>query len=488
MSELGSKIEKRIGFLAERFGVFDDDDLAEILQAEPAEGVSYKEIFTRKQDQITGQETRNHLALIIETAKEKKDKIYFNYKVKVHEDVFVQMIAADPTPNKIYLQWMLDVFSKLIKDGDIDEAIRFGTEDLGQANEYLELFDGNKRKRLFSELAESNYALKGISDPTNINQYKHLGQVFDAVDPFVERIPSALERTMQSFVDAGHAEIPVRDRNFTLFVPLTRDANVVFDKFAGWCTAKPSNGMFDSYTNRKTPLNKKSKIYIIIKNEFFSWDMNSGQKIPNDMMYQLHFESSQLRDRSNGPNKRIYESVLSKSDALSNYFYDELMPLAKAKGSSANNSYIDYLIDFGHSNILFDMEDDNVTAIRHKDRTIPKLPDMSRFKNLDMMFLCDVGLHTIHESIGNLQELSILSMPKNKLTSLPKELGQCKKLVFMNIIGNKINEIPNEIANLDRTRGGSLFRVSVRKSDIGEENYRKLRELLPSVGFTEKET
>jgi hypothetical protein len=72
----------------------------------------------------------------------------------------------------------------------------------------------------------------GITDFTDINQYKSLAQLFDAVDPFIEKDASAIERTMQRFVDIGQAVIPVKDRKFTLFIPKSTEANVVFDNFA----------------------------------------------------------------------------------------------------------------------------------------------------------------------------------------------------------------------------------------------------------------
>ena len=56
-----------------------------------------------------------------------------------------------------------------------------------------------------------------------------------------------------------------------------------------------------------------------------------------------------------------------------------------------------------------------------------------------------------------------------------------KKLGFLNILGNKIISIPNELKYLDRTNGGSLWRMITCKEDIGEENYQKLKELLPTV-------
>lgn len=478
------KIEKRLEFLVEQYNVFMDEEIDGLIQELTESGHEVTKIEIKGINSMGIEE--NTILAILSSVITNEDKNRIRKTVRIHEDIFAAMIAADPTENKMYLQWMLTIFSKLIKDGHIEEAIRFGDEDLPQANEYLQLFEGNKRKRLFKELTESNYALKNLTDTTNINQYKSLSQLFDAVDPFIERDSSDFERSMQRFVDAGQALMPVKDRNFTLFIPLTRDANVLFNNFASWCTVRPGNGMFESYTNNSTPLSKKSKIYIIIDNKFLRGEYNEENGIPNNMMYQIHFESKQLRDRSNGPNQNIYTSILSKSEALSNFFYEELTPHAKAfKGALSDNYYVDYLIQFGFTNILFDMLDIDQPTIRFKKREIPKLPDLSKFKNTFAIYLGEINLTELHPSIFSLPKLEVLAIPKNKVTSIPKEIGICQSLVFINLLGNQITEIPDEIANLDTTRGGRLHRISVRKSEIGEKNYKKLERLLPSVCLTD---
>ena len=52
---------------------------------------------------------------------------------------------------------------------------------------------------------------------------------------------------------------------------------------------------------------------------------------------------------------------------------------------------------------------------------------------------------------------------------------------MLNLLGNKLKTIPDEIKYLDKTNGGSLYRLSIDRDEIGEENYQKLRNLLPSV-------
>ena len=44
---------------------------------------------------------------------------------------------------------MITVFMRHLKEGDVDHGIRFLTEDLPEANEYLEVFDKVRKKKVF---------------------------------------------------------------------------------------------------------------------------------------------------------------------------------------------------------------------------------------------------------------------------------------------------------------------------------------------------
>ena len=474
-----TNVTDRLTFLAEQFDVFECTEKGEIekkLEVLKEEGFSPTLIKTR------GDKVLAILSAKFRNKEESSNKDKILKKISVCSEVFSAMIAADPTENKMYLQWMLTLFSRLIRDenvktvsSSIESAIRLVEEDLPQANAYLILFEDNKRKKKFKELCKTSYGLKDVTDPTNINQFKSLSQLFDAVDPFIEKEPSAVERTLYKFVEAGQAVIPVKDRKYTLYIPKTTAASVVFDKFASWCTAREGNGMFNSYTTgHKKPNGKDSDIYIIINNKFFTKE--------SEELYQIHFETKQLKDRKNGDNVSIFENVLSESESLTNFFYEELITMAKEwKKGIDSNKYLDYLIQFGFAESLFELLEVDTPKIRFMDREIPKLPDISRFKMVDEFIIVNAKLVELHPSIGHLEHLELLSLPKNKLKSLPKEIGMLKNLIFLNISNNPIKDFPMEIGNLDRSRGGSLYRIAVSESDIGAKNYQKLRELLPNA-------
>jgi hypothetical protein len=470
-----STVTDRLTFLANQFDIFD---------CSTSEAIDEKTKELSKEGYapslITTPDAGSVLAIVSKKTNEKERSLL---KVSVCSDVFGSMIAADPTSNKMYLQWMLNLFTRLLKEGKehTQEAIRLVTEDLPQANAYLTLFEDNKRKKKFMELCKTSYVLKNVSDPTNINQYKSLAQLFDAVDPFIEREPSAVERTLNKYVEAGQAIIPVKDRKFTLYIPKSTAASVVFDKFAGWCTARQGNGMFDSYTSgHKKPNGKNSDIYIIIDNKFFSGE---SQKL-----YQIHFETKQLKDRHNGSNVSIYEDVIAESEGIKNFFYDELMTMAKGyRGALESNKYIDFLIQFGFTESLFELYEIETPTIRLVKREVPKIPDLSRFKNLDQLIVMNANLVEIHPSIGKLSKLEYLILANNRIKTLPKEIGSLRNVEFINLVGNPITEFPEDMKYLDRCNGGKLERIGVSADLIGAKNLKRLRELLPTTDINENE-
>ncbi len=456
-------ITKRLKFLSDKFNIFDIEDIESKIN-----GLKSNNGIVTKIDSL-GDVT---LALISEETI--NDKI--NKSVHVSSYIFDMMIESDPTSNKMYTQWMLVTFNRLLKNGEIDKAVRFGVEDLPLAKEYLLIFESNKRKQKFKNLCNSSYILRGITDPTDINQYKSLGQLFDAIDPFIIRDSSDIEKLLYKFVDSGQAEIPVRDRKFTVYVPLTRDASTIFNQFANWCTCKENNGMFKHYTNNhRRPNGEKSKIYIIINNEFFSGKLN------DDTLHQVHFETKQIKHRKNTDNVSIYDNILMKSDALINYFHDELVYCLKKTKSTKDNVYVDYLVKFGFTDSLFEIIEDTTPFIIFKDREVPKMGDLSRFKNLEIFEMNNTKLSTIHPSLFSINSLEVMVLRDNNLTEIPKEISNLKNLVFINLIGNKITNIPEQIKYLDKSNGGNLHRIAIKPSDVGHDIYNKLTQLLPNV-------
>jgi hypothetical protein len=477
------KSVKRISFLAKNFNVFTNEDYETLNKDEENIPIVSNPYDTIDEDTVLGLY---------------KVKRYDNGDMKiddngnpivkwvgVHEDVFIDMVQVDPTVNKIYVQWMLQTFSRYIKSGDIIKAIRFATEDLPQAEQYLILFDSNKYKQAFARMCKGNEAFKNIDDPSNINQYKNLSQLFDAVDPYIERDVSQLEKSMQGAVRRGEATIPFKDRKFTVFCPLTKEAASLFHRFTTWCTAVVGQSNFSYYVNHLTPYGKNSKLFVIIDHDFFYPE--DDERHAKDGLWQLHVETSQLMDKRDVRAKDFNTRVLDKSEGLTEYFYDVLVDLARGDSYNVNdNVYVKQLLDFGFTDILFEVMNPDVMEITFKDKQIRSLPDMSKFKYLKMLYLNRVGLESMHESLFHLPELEFISIPNNKMKTLPLGICYSNKLIAINLAGNKINELPNEIRRLDRENGGNLIRL-VLDSNTSSDVKAKAKKLLPTTDIVEFE-
>lgn len=454
---------ERLKFLLTKFNVFDETFVSSKAKKLESDGHDVSTILSHDDD-----------CLAIVSKKEENGKLKTD--INISKTVFDLMVDSDPAPNKMYTQWMLTTFNRLLKEGDYVGAVRFASEDLPLASDYLVIFESNKRKQKFKDLCSSSFILKDVSDPTDINQYKSLSQLFDAVDPFIIKDSSEIESLLYRFVDSNQAEIGVRDRKFTVYIPLTRDASVVFDSFANWCTCKENNGMFQHYTkNYKTPLGRKSKIYIIINNEFFNGVIN------DTTLFQIHFESNQIKNRKNThSNISIYDS-LSSSENVLNFFHNELINLSKEFKNLNKNLYLDNLIKFGFSDSLFEIIEETTPMIIFKDKEVPKMGDLTKFENLQTFEMNNTKLTNIHPSVCTLKNLEVMVLRDNNISTIPNEIGNLKSLRFMNILGNKIVEIPDTIKYLDKSNGGNLHRLAVSQKDIGENNYEKLKRLLPNT-------
>jgi leucine-rich repeat protein SHOC2 len=470
-----NEITDRLLYLGNEFKIFEQSEVETFIE----------ELSDNTDIKMLNSMSTNSVLAFKKSTLNNNEKGRFKVTIHVSSDVFSDMIKADPTENKEYLQWMLNVFRNMIKDENIsnEKARQFAEEDLKMANTYLTIFSRNKYKKKFKELCLNTIGTPK-TDPSNINQYTSLSQLFDAVFPFIEREPSLLENKMIEFEKKGEAKIAFRDRKWTVYIPYTVNANCVMETFASWCTAKPGNSNFGSYTSDyKLPNGKKSNIYVIISNLLFEGKSKE--------CYQIHFESRQVKTRINDGNVDIYSPVLSTSDGISDFFKMELTNLASLIKDDTNNIYRDFLIKFGFSDALFEMLDPKLPIISFQNKkdvnenkriTIPKLPDLTRFSNnLDELTLVNVNLKTIPASIGALKNLLLLSLPFNDIKSLPSEIGNLKKIEYINLKGNKIESIPDEIKNLDSSNGGSLYKIAINEQDVNKDTFNRLRKLLPNV-------
>ena len=133
----------------------------------------------------------------------------------------------------------------------------------------------------------------------------------------------------------------------------------------------------------------------------------------------MHVESGQLQNKSNSSEPNFVGKVLDKSEGISEYFYDLLIKMARMGGDNiSKNVYASRLINFGFSDILFEIIGKDVDKIQFQNQNLRKIPDMTKFKNLSSLYLYNVKLEELHDSVSKLKKLNTLSLPNNKLKTI----------------------------------------------------------------------
>lgn len=451
MSKQKSPI-KRIEFLAKKFNVFDDEDLKKIAN---------KDFYLPNGEKCEALSEDNNFFALYTFNKRllKNEGKYLPTNIRVADFIFIDIVRADPTQHKEYVQWMLTTFTRLIKENENEQAVNFVTEDLWLAKDYLEIFYKNRTKPKFKELCRRNLAFKDITNPSDINQYRDLSQLFDAVDPFIEKDVSKLERDMRVMARLKHASIPYEDRQVMIFNPLTIQASRLFSNLTNWCTTSNRDTHKSYIKNHKTPTGRRSKLHVLIPKTYLISDIDDPNKTED--IYQFHFETGQFMNRKDGSISDI-PALIERNVGLRTYFYNTLLDLAlECKLNKLDNHYINALFKFGFSDVLFDIYPDNTKYLRFHGYDIGDTPDISRFKDVETVYLVECKVTSLDSSIAALKRLKILVLTDNKLKNLPKSIGKLKNLKVLNIKGNRIKSLPQELSQLDKANGGSLEVISV---------------------------
>lgn len=416
--------------------------------------------------------------------------------IKLTEAIFQDIVDADPSSNKQYVQWMIQVFLNHIKDEDIDQAVRFLAEDLPEANEFLGVFDKVKNKKVFKRSAPNRP--NAPQNVTDINQYNDLAHLYSVVSPFVgteddedDDGESKLWKKLKKYIDLGEARLAYRDGDVLVYTPLTIDSSCdPLGPLASWCTRREGNSYFDSYRrNNPKPDGSLSDYYVVMPKKLFDGD-DEGGVFP----LQIHFESNQLHDKNNSSIERSgkLDEILSRFSGLRDFFKRELGALVEmdvTRGTGLMDSpYIKYLNKFGGkaedhisgeayeqgvANIKKLAGEQNVPLQQNKylkwlmentegvevtdfldpettDRldfsgmNIGTIPDLSKFKNLDAILAEGSNVNEM-PPISKLPldaPLTMMSFQNNNIKEAPLEgYEKLPNLFSINVKGNPINKV-----------------------------------------------
>lgn len=180
--------------------------------------------------------------------------------LKMQGQLVDAFIAADPSVNKQYSRWLLN----LVKKNSLQ------MEDLYKATEYLELFDKVK-SRLPIELRD-------------INKYTDLPNLYNSIKNYQkEEVLSTTQKTKIEKLEG--ADRIIDNNNWLILVPKTEEASCLYGKDTQWCTAAGKS------SNRFQYYNKQGPLFILINKA-----ITDNARVNPFKKLQFHFESKTFMD------------------------------------------------------------------------------------------------------------------------------------------------------------------------------------------------
>ena len=213
----------------------------------------------------------------------------------------------DPTPNKQYIQPIMNMY---IKD-------KFkGFEDSQRLRDALALFARFKQRL----------------DKRDINQYASLHELEDAIEPHELELTKKEKRQQGEYhIDPSSYDTFAESARYVVIIPITSQASCSFGAGTKWCTAsKGSSEYFDEY-KQEGPL-------YIVRTKDANYDKDSIIATSNPL-YQFHFESGQFMNVQDRP---ITLNGLTSGRGTPTPFIDrELYSIFKEKFAGALSLWMD---------------------------------------------------------------------------------------------------------------------------------------------------
>ena len=213
----------------------------------------------------------------------------------------------DPTPNKQYIQPVMNMYIK--------DKIK-GFEDSQRLRDALALFARFKQRL----------------DKRDINQYASLHELEDAIEPHELELTKKEKRQQGEYhIDPSSYDTFAESARYVVIIPITSQASCSFGAGTKWCTAsKGSSEYFDEY-KQEGPL-------YIVRTKDANYDKDSIIATSNPL-YQFHFESGQFMNVQDRP---ITLNGLTSGRGTPTPFIDkELYSIFKEKFAGALSLWMD---------------------------------------------------------------------------------------------------------------------------------------------------
>jgi hypothetical protein len=381
---------------------------------------------------------------------------------KQYEKIFYFLVDCDPSDNKEYVSWLMNMYSQTIKDR---VSIAHGyTDNILTRDEISNFFEdaitkGKEALEVFTFLKKTNILNVNSRD---INQFKTLNTFINTVKPYMNRddgddsVHTLDHKELQcihNYVtfgkdsDKGVAELVFENDKWVVVITHNKLANSDFGKYTTWCTAGTRWGnMFDSYHGR-------GELFVLIRKGYGS--KNSIKKHP-EYRLQFHFEDNQFMDAND---KRInVNKFLQENKELKSYFKHYLVNTALPRRRSKNLTVrhmdeINYLLELGFGDeIIKILKETKTESIDFSGHVIDSeyLENIGEVTSIKRMDLSECKLTHLPESIKHLKDLKYFKFRNNPLiTVIPDWISELTNLETLDCAGCGLLEIGDISGNIN---------------------------------------
>lgn len=222
--------------------------------------------------------------LLSENREAQAKKLFVNTK-KLDEDEFEKIYAADPSPSKKYVLWLMEKYYKEVKEPYVKNqpASKDIPQDSDSRQRPLPPEAREKKRLFFEDLPAVTEALDlfirvGHKFPhTNIQDYKTVEDFRITADKLRDELsPEELEKG--KVANTKYPELVIgKVKGFTVYKfpqnrPDLKDISIDLGQGFGWCTDRTDN------MNQYNQYNKNDAIYKFMKGkESYQHDQYSGQ-------------------------------------------------------------------------------------------------------------------------------------------------------------------------------------------------------------------
>lgn len=401
--------------------------------------------------------------------------------------LFKFFVYCDPSTNKEYVSWFLNLYRKIIKD-KIDGAKQPDNVTTQTDNFYEDLMTKvPEALDVFSFLKLTNVLSVDLRD---INRYKTINEFIDVVRPYMAKDDgddsvhtldhkelACIHNFTHESKNPGKAELVFENNEWVIVITHDKEANVEFGKYTTWCTAGTRYGsMFDSYHGR-------GELFVLIKKGH-----GSKKAIKKDpaVRLQFHFEDGQYMNAEDRPIS-INEFLFTHKDIkhyFRNYIIKRVLPYRQKKNNNRQTDDIKYLLNLGFGDeiikILKESKPEVVDFSGHKIETeyLEKIGEISSIKKLD---LSDCGIDKLPDSIADLKNLKFLKIRNNKgIKVIPDWITNLTKLEYFDCAGCDIHEIGCISENRNINELVLDANQNLQKLPAGIGNLKKLTRLTAS--------